>query len=141
MKKNKNKIAFPGSFNFIHEGHIFLIKSQIDKYDNIYILISNNSEKFNYSFFSRKNKIKKIIKEQQLDTKKIKIIVNKGLTTDKLKKLKIDTILRGYRDENDYEYENNLFEVYKKDIPNLKRILIKSDEEHRNIRSSSLNKH
>ncbi len=128
----KNKIAFPGSFDFIHEGHIYLINSQIDNYDVLYIVISNNPEKHHSSLMIRKILIILSLLKHKIDFKKIKIIKNRGLTVDILNKFNIDTILRGYRDLNDYVYENQLYEKYLLYKPELKRILVKSSDELKN---------
>lgn len=140
MKKKKNNyIAFPGSFDFIHEGHLFLIRNQIENYDKIFIIISNNPNKNHSPLFIRKIKIIVAILKNRIPFYKIKIIKNKGMTTDILKKYDINVILRGYRNIDDYIYENELYDKYLLLKPDLKRVLIESTTKYKDFRSS-LNK-
>ena len=138
MKSAKTKIAFPGSFDFIHEGHIYLINNQINNYDLLYIIISNNPSKNHSSFIIRKIKIILFLIKHKIKFKNIKIIINKGSTIDVLNKFNIDIILRGYRNLEDYAYENTLYQKYLLFKPELKRVLIASTNELKNIRSSNI---
>lgn len=139
LKQNSlNEIVFPGSFDPIHNGHLFIIKNILNKYNYLIILISNNEKKNNSNIYFRKIKIILFLWRNKVSSKNIKIVINKTKTTDKLKLLNINTIVRGYRDDNDLEYEEILFNCYLKELPNLKRELIKSDETNINFRSSNL---
>lgn len=121
----------------MHQGHIYVLKTIIDQYQQIFLVFCNNKNKKHHSFYKRIKNAKKILKDNNLKLSKIKLKINFGLTTNFLKKHKINVILRGYRDEEDLIYEQWLFNEYKKDMPNLKCVLIQSDYAHINYRSSN----
>lgn len=100
------KVFYPGSFDPITNGHLDIIKRAYNMFGNINILILSNSTKPN-SFFNeekRKEIIEKIFERENI---KGNIIISKKLLVENIEDLKIDVIVRGIRDNVDFNFEFN----------------------------------
>ena len=100
------KIAvFPGSFSPFTYGHYSIIERVTPLFDTIIIAIGKNSLKDN-SYPAEKNKewIENIFK----GITKIKVISYSGLTVDLCNKYESNFIIRGVRDEKDFEFEKKV---------------------------------
>lgn len=100
------KVFYPGSFDPITNGHLDIIKRAYNIFGNINILILSNSTKPN-SFFKeekRKEIIEKVFKRENI---KGNVIISKKLLVENIEDLKIDVIVRGIRDNVDFNFEFN----------------------------------
>ncbi|KAF5273745.1 hypothetical protein FQR65_LT17087 [Abscondita terminalis] len=99
---------FPGSFDPIHEGHIQIIKKAVRLFDKIYVVITNNINKtHNKSIDERKKELLKVIEPY----KNIEIDINENsLTVDIAKKLGCKFIIRGVRDQKDFQFELEMYD-------------------------------
>ncbi len=139
MKKTKNKIAFLGSFDPIHIGHIYILQQMLAlDYDEYFLIVANNWDKKQSPLKVRKQAILESLKNVDFDCSKLKVVTTSKKMTTYLKENKIDTFIRGYRDQKDLLYEDYLYDTYVKDIPLLKRILLETPDEYKNVRSSSI---
>ncbi|WP_185863025.1 pantetheine-phosphate adenylyltransferase [Blattabacterium cuenoti] len=116
---NKKIAVFPGSFDPITLGHYDIIIRGLNLFDKIIIAIGKNREK--KSMFSLKKRKKWIQKTFiKLSQKKIEIDSFDELTISFCIKKKARFLLRGIRNQLDFEFEKNIFivnkELYKKHI-------------------------
>ncbi len=101
-----HKIAvFPGSFDPFTKGHLAIVLKAINLFDGIIIAIGDNSSKKN--FFSLTDRLKQISSVFQNEPK-VTITSFTGLTVDFCKKNKANFIIRGLRDNKDFEYEKSI---------------------------------
>lgn len=106
------KAVFPGSFDPFHEGHLYVLKKSLSFFDSIIVLVSNNSlKKHKSSLQDRKEYILKYLKKNNISN--VIVETNDGLTMEYCKKNNIIFLVRGIRDKNDIEYEQNLYHQYK----------------------------
>ena len=103
------KIAlFPGSFDPITKGHVAIIERAIPLFDKIVIGIGTNSTKKHlFNLEERTSWIKEIFK----DNPKIEIESYEGLTINFCKKIGATYIVRGLRNEVDYNYESGIAQM------------------------------
>lgn len=132
-----NKICvFPGSFNPFHDGHKYVIQKAIDSgFSKIVVVIAQNPNKSKNDFDKNKMKINKWIELNNIENI-VSVDICDYLLVDYLRKNKIFTIIRGYRNLKDKIYEKKLIDVYKSDLPFIKCILFKSSKELIDISSS-----
>ncbi|MBG90699.1 MAG: pantetheine-phosphate adenylyltransferase [Actinobacteria bacterium] len=99
------KAVYPGSFDPITNGHIDIIQRAKEKFDVIYVTISDNSLK--NPFFSADERVSLV---QDVVGQDDRIIVKKckGLIIDFCLEHQIDTIIRGLRAVSDFEFEFQL---------------------------------
>lgn len=110
----KKKIAvFPGSFDPITLGHCDIIIRGLKLFDKIIIAIGNNFSKKN--MFSIKKRKKWILETfEKISDKKIIIDSFNGSTISFCKEKKIKFLLRGIRNQIDFEFEKNMLFVNNK---------------------------
>lgn len=128
------KIAlFPGSFSPFTFGHMSIIERTIPLFDKIIIGIGKNSLKDNsFPFEKNKDWIQSLIK----DKNNIEVICYTGLTVDACKKYKANYIIRGVRDEKDFEFEKKVAQNNKELDSNIETLLITTLPKHSHISSS-----
>ncbi|WP_185877694.1 pantetheine-phosphate adenylyltransferase [Blattabacterium cuenoti] len=114
MKILTKKIAvFPGTFDPITLGHCDIVIRSLNLFDKVIIAIGNNSSKKNmFSVKKRKKWIRDSFSEKKIFSK-IEIDSFKGLTISFCKKRKIKFLLRGIRNQIDFEFEKNMFFINK----------------------------
>lgn len=121
---------FPGSFDPFHRGHQFVVDQALkNRFKKIYIVVSwNEDKKRNLSF----EKSKQMIEQIYQSNNKIEVLINKNkLTVDVARELNCFNIIRGYRDEQDLIFENQLKNNYLKEESKINFILFHSTIDER----------
>lgn len=128
-----SKILFAGSFDPITIGHINLIERAAKLFDEIVVVIFENSEKKPY-FSSSENLhfIKQAIKHIPSAT----CAIGEGLTIHYAEKIKANALLRGVRNEQDFLYEQDLAKMNAHINPQIETILLFADPILSHISSS-----
>ncbi|WP_185872565.1 pantetheine-phosphate adenylyltransferase [Blattabacterium cuenoti] len=102
-----NKIAiFPGSFDPITLGHYDIVIRSLNLFDKIIIAIGNNTEKTN--MFSLKRR-KEWVQKTFFKFVNIEIELFTGLVISFCIKKRVSFILRGIRNQLDFEFEKNIY--------------------------------
>ena len=132
------KIAvYPGTFDPITYGHIYVIKKSLKIFDKIIVATTDNNDK-NY-FFSLDERIdiinNSLFKDLRFDKKKIKVISFRNLTIELCKKYNAMSIIRGLRAVSDFEYEFQLAGMNKKLNSKIETMFLMSDVENQIISS------
>ena len=100
------KIAvFPGSFSPFTFGHKSIVERTLPLFDKLIIAIGINSNKTN-NFDSEKNQ--KWIQSLFANETKIEVLAYEGLTVDFCKNQNSKYIVRGVRDEKDFQIEKKV---------------------------------
>lgn len=135
---NKKTVAIvPGSFDPITNGHIFVIKEAVKRYDKVYVAVMINiDKKYMFSLEERK----KIALSALKDIPKVEVIVSNGWLYDLANSLNADAIVKGYRNDTDLEYEESMAKFNAEYAPNTKTVLIKSNSELTDISSTLIRK-
>ena len=128
------KIAvFPGSFSPFTFGHLSIIERMLPLFDKIVVAVGVNSLK-NNSFPTEKNLIwiKNILKNH----KKIEVLSYEGLTVEICHKLNANYIIRGLRDEKDFEFEKKVAQNNRELNSNIETILVTTLPKYSHISST-----
>ena len=117
----KKTAVFPGSFSPFTFGHLSIIERMLPLFDKIIVAIGVNSTK-NSSYPTEKNTIwiKNILKNHE----KIEVISYNGLTVEICNKLNANYIIRGIRDEKDFEFEKKVAQNNKELNSKIETLLI-----------------
>jgi pantetheine-phosphate adenylyltransferase len=92
----------PGSFDPITYGHLDIIKRGAKVFDELYVVVLNNSSKQPlFTVEERMSLIKEVIK----DIPNVKVDEFHGLLVDYAKNVGASAIIRGLRAVSDFEYE------------------------------------
>lgn len=92
----------PGSFDPITYGHLDIIKRGAKVFDQLNVVVLNNSAK--HPLFSVNERIE-LIKEVTKDIPNVKVDSFQGLLVDYAKSVNASAIIRGLRAVSDFEYE------------------------------------
>jgi len=104
----KRIALFPGSFDPFTLGHESVVRKALPLFDQIIIGIGQNSTKQSmFSFVHRKA----WIEETFSDCSKISVEAYSGLTIDFAKTIDAQFILRGLRNQADYQYESAIAQM------------------------------
>jgi pantetheine-phosphate adenylyltransferase len=105
------KAIFPGSFDPFTLGHYDILKRSLSLFDEIIVGVGRNNQK--KTMFSEKQRLS-FIENCFKDEKKIKVEAYQGLTIDFCKKVGASFIVRGIRNNGDFEFEKAIARTNRK---------------------------
>lgn len=126
---------YAGSFDPITYGHLDIIKSGAEIFDKVIVAVAYNSKKQGLIPISDRLSL---IKECTKDIPNIEIHSYEGLTVDFAKQHNATILLRGIRNNTDYEYEKELALVNSKLADDIKTLILFAKPEHSFISSSNV---
>ena len=107
-----NIAIYPGSFDPFTNGHLDIVKKGSKLFDEVHILIGvNPNKRRTYDSGIMKKAIEKTLEENNLLNCKVEIY--EGLVAEYTNQNKIEYMIRGLRNNMDYNYEENIAEVNK----------------------------
>ena len=129
-----SKIAvYPGSFDPFTNGHLDIVKKSAKLFDEVYIVLAvNYNKKRMYEAELMKAAIEETLIAESIHNGKV--IVYAGLIGKFIKENHIDYMVRGLRNNMDYNYEENISEVNKLINPDIEYIYFRA--EHVGVSSS-----
>ena len=124
---------YPGSFDPITLGHEDIINRAVKICDKLVVAVSQDNQKTDFlSSEQRFNSIKSIYNNH----KKIEVLTYQGLTTDFVKKIDADFIIKGLRNSGDFVAESQMAQLNKVMLTELDTIFLDSSDLYRSISSS-----
>ena len=105
------KAIFPGSFDPFTLGHLDILKRSLLLFDEITVGVGKNINK--KTMFSQEERIS-FIEQCFKDEPKIKVESYDGLTIDFCKKIGANFIVRGIRNNGDFEFEKAIARTNRK---------------------------
>ena len=121
-----NKAIYPGYFDPFTNGHLDIVKKAAEVFDEVYILIGINSSKHrNFSYVEMKKAIEKTLVDMELSN--CFVCVYDGLVAEFARINNIHYMIRGLRNNMDYNYEENIAEVNKLINPDMEYIYFRAD--------------
>ena len=129
-----NKLAIcPGSFDPITNGHIDIVQRGAKIFDEVVVVIFNNSSKS--PLFTAEERAE-LIKEAVKHLPNVRVDISSGLLVEYAKKKKADAILRGLRAVSDFEYEMQITSMNKKLEPDIETIFMMTNNQYSFLSSS-----
>lgn len=130
------KAIFPGSFDPLTNGHLETIQTAAKIFDQLYVVIMTNTQK-KYLF---KEKERVNLAKKALDSiSNVKVIGRPvELTIDVARELGANTIVRGLRNDADFNYEREIAQINKTLAPELNTIFLLTGPENSFISSSMI---
>ena len=125
---------YAGSFDPITYGHLDIIKSGTEIFDKVIVAVAYN---INKEPFIPINKRLELIKECTSNINNVEICSFDGLTVDFAKQHNIKILLRGIRNNLDFEYEKELATVNSKLNESIKTVCFFAKPEHSFVSSSN----
>ena len=127
----------PGSFAPITNGHIFIVKEALKLYDKVILAVMINAEKtYEFSLEERTAIALAALKSET----SVEVISYDGWLYKLANELKADAIVKGYRNDIDLKYEEEMAKFNKLHAPSVETVLIKTSAEFENVSSTLVRK-
>lgn len=126
-----SRVVFPGSFNPFTKGHANIVSRALTIFDEVIIAVGINESKAPAT--SCVADITKLYK----DNPRVKVVSYSCLTVDLCKQLGVSTIVRGVRDEKDFQYERQMADVNRQ-LSGIETLLLFADPVLSSLSSSVL---
>ena len=121
-----NVAIYPGSFDPFTNGHLDIVKKGSKLFDEVHIIIGVNANKQRaYDCFLMKDAIEKTLKENKITN--CKVFAYEGLVAEYTNENNVGYMIRGLRNNMDYNYEENIAEVNKLINPNLEYVYFRAE--------------
>ena len=118
------KAVYPGSFDPLTNGHVYIAKRAADIFGKCVIAVLDNSEK--KSMFTKKERLE-MIREVFKNDKNITAAAFDGLLVEFMKKEKSRVIVRGLRALSDFEYEFQIAQLNRQLAPEVETFFIATE--------------
>ncbi|MDE6189832.1 MAG: 16S rRNA (guanine(966)-N(2))-methyltransferase RsmD [Clostridia bacterium] len=102
---SRGKVAITGSFDPITKGHLDILEKALDDYDKATILIAQNPDKEYLFTLEERAAFARLATEEYLN---VNVDICDGFVYEYCKNKNIDTVYRGYRNDDDVEYEKQM---------------------------------
>lgn len=122
----KKTAIYPGSFDPFTNGHLDIVKKAALLFDQVYIVIGVNSEKKRtFDAQGMMLAIEKTLQQLQLDN--CTVCIHEGLVAEFARVNDIRYMIRGLRNNMDYNYEENIAMVNKLINPQMESIFFRAE--------------
>jgi pantetheine-phosphate adenylyltransferase len=125
---------FPGSFDPVTKGHESVVIRALTLFDKVVVAVGKNFSKD--AFFPLELRLKWLKKTFEPLGERIEVISFDILTTDLCKKVGAQHILRGLRNQIDFQYESNVAHVNFELSPDIESVFLLTKPEDSVISSS-----
>ena len=125
--------VFAGSFDPITLGHYSIVEKAAPLFDKIYVAVGTNTSK---SYLYEADQRLAMAKQSFERFSNVEIASFEGLTVDFCKTVNATFLLRGLRNNIDFEYEKPIAEMNRKLYPELETVFLITDAEISCISSS-----
>lgn len=120
------KAIYPGSFDPFTNGHLDIVKKSANLFKEVYVVIGVNANKERaFDSEKMKNAIEKTLKD--LNINNVVVAAYEGLVAQYAKTHNIKYMIRGLRNNMDYNYEENIAEVNKLIYPDMEYVYFRAD--------------
>ena len=121
-----NRAIYPGSFDPFTNGHLDIVNKASALFDEVYVVIGINSAKRRAVDSSL---MKKAIEDTVADLglTNVRVAVYEGLVAQYAKENGIQYMIRGLRNNMDYNYEENIAEVNKLINPTMEYVYFRAE--------------
>lgn len=121
-----NKAIYPGSFDPFTNGHLDIVKKASMLFDEVYVVIGVNAQK-RRSFDAMQMKTAIEATMEELGLTNIRVAVLDGLVAEYAWENDIHYMIRGLRNNMDYNYEENIAEVNKLINPDMEYVYFRAE--------------
>ena len=133
---SEKRIAIiPGSFDPITNGHIDIVKRAAAEYDTVYLAVMINADK-QYLFNIEQRT--EIARAAMSELENVKVISSEGMLWKLAQRLDADAIVKGYRNQKDFDYEMEMAKFNEEHYPKAKTVLLKADPSLEDLSSTAV---
>jgi pantetheine-phosphate adenylyltransferase len=119
------RAIYPGSFDPFTNGHLDIVKKSAALFEEVYVVIGINAQK-KRTFEAGKMKAAIEAALQELGITNVQVVVYEGLVAEFAKANRIKYMIRGLRNNMDYNYEENIAEINKLINPDMEYVYFRA---------------
>ena len=120
------RAIYPGSFDPFTNGHLDIVKKSASLFEEVFVVIGINAQK-KRTFEGEKMKTAIEAALKDLNITNVQVIVYEGLVAEFAKSHAIKYMIRGLRNNMDYNYEENIAEVNKLINPDMEYVYFRAE--------------
>jgi len=120
----KTFAVFPGTFDPLTNGHVDIIQRASKLFDKVVIAVAKSPSK--HTMLSLDERVA-LAKESVKELENVQVEGFEGMLVDYLQKREANVLIRGIRNSTDYNYESQLFGMYRAYIPNLEIVMLQTE--------------
>ena len=122
----KKKAIYPGSFDPFTNGHLDIVKKAAALFDEVYVVIGvNSSKKRAFASEGMKEAIEQTLLDLNLEN--CTVCIHEGLVAEFARVNNIKYMIRGLRNNMDYNYEENIAAVNALINPQMENIFFRAE--------------
>ena len=125
----------PGSFDPMTMGHLDLVRTAAERYDEVVVAVMINPEK---SYLFDMDTRVEIARRTVASLSNVRVISDGGMLIDLFDRLGADAVCKGVRNETDYQYEMKMADWNRAHNPRFRTELIESSGEWRELSSTDV---
>ena len=126
-------VFFPGSFDPFTDGHDNIVRRALRLFDGVVVAVGENSDK--KYLFSAEERVRQIA-ERYADEPRVSVVQYSDMTVDCCRRCGCGAIVRGVRNERDWDYEATVAAVNQRLAPDIETVLLPADADLRDISST-----
>ena len=120
------KALYPGSFDPFTNGHLDMVKKAAELFEEVYIVIGVNANKRrSFDAMGMKGAIEEALLDCGIDN--CKVFVHDGLVAEFSMENGTHYMIRGLRNNMDYNYEENIAEINKLINPDMEYVYFRAE--------------
>ena len=128
-------VIIPGSFDPMTLGHLDLVRYAVQHYDRVVVAVMVNPEKrYLFDMESRAEIAERTVAEFP----NVSVVTDTGMLIDLYDRLGADAVLKGWRNETDYQYEERMAEWNREHNPRFCTELIRATDDHGELSSTAV---
>ena len=125
---SKRNAVYAGSFDPFTVGHLDIVKKASRIFDSVTVLIGVNSEKRRtFSPEDMRTAVEEVLRVERLDN--CTVVIGDGIVADYCKEHGIAFVVRGLRNNMDYNYEENIAKIIELINPELECVYLRANNE------------
>ncbi|WP_034413753.1 pantetheine-phosphate adenylyltransferase [Candidatus Photodesmus blepharus] len=132
-RKRFSRVIYPGTFDPITNGHLDLIYSALNMFDEVVVAVAESANK--QTLFTLKERLY-LAKESTRNLDNLILKGFSGLIVDFARCEEVNILIRGLRTAVDFEYEFGLMSTYRHLMPGLEGVFLTASAKHSSISSS-----
>ena len=130
-----NKCVIPGTFDPIHDGHFNIIMRASKIFDSVIVAVAKSDEKHPQHSLDERLAL---AKEKCSAISNVDVVSFDGLLVDFVKTQNADCVVKGIRNEKDFEYEANMDAANKKLSDEFETLYLISDPKLKELSSTQV---
>lgn len=123
----------PGSYDPMTLGHLDMVLRALEEFDEVVVAVMVNASK--KTLFDMETRVR--IAEKTVEgMERVRVISDTGMLIDLFDRLQADAVCKGYRNDVDYAYEQDMAKWNREHNPRFRTVLYPAKDDHQTLSST-----